>query len=269
MTAMKSDEFSSIWIRWILRGRLLLAALSEIAFGLSVYIFFLIRAYPGTSKRVLLILAAVSLVGALGYLLLLDRWMAPVFFGIKPSQRWTVLGAGVCLGVFLLLAGTPALKSAPENIVFLLPNQTVEIHAPDSQLVPDPEIVLQFFSTSAGEVSFDSAAYRGWKRSGAGLALTDLSDNSFRWTGKIGQTAELIFLRSPQGGYVNVSWNDFTETVNLQQDRNDKYLYPRYFRIPFNASADMVLLLAALAFVHFPFRVACGWYGNGMPFGRR
>lgn len=230
-------------------GRFGASLLLGMAFGLSVYNYFLVRVFPPTSRRSLLLLAGLVFVGACGYFLLLDRWIIPRLSRLKPVQRGLMLGSAVLLGGFLMLAGTESIEASPGSTIFLLPGRTVQITAPGSQLVPDPEVVLLYLKTSTGGIPFTEMEFEGWTQEGNQLILSDFSHNSLRWTGKPGREASFVFQGSSRGGYVIVDWGGFSETVNLQFDRSRKYVYAHEYPVPLHASGAVVLLLLAVNFI--------------------
>ncbi|MGH2582351.1 MAG: ArnT family glycosyltransferase [Anaerolineales bacterium] len=230
-------------------GRLLLALFVGLSFGSSLYNFFLIRIYPPTSRRVPILALAACLTSALVYFWITDRWLMPVWKSLKFRRRLSLLAAGTLLGTYLLVAGTNALKSAPEVFLLLAPEQTLEIRVPSEQAQLNPEIIILYFSTDGGDISFDSAETRGWQKTGARLQLTNLQDNSFQWTGKTGEKAVLVFARSPSSGAVEISWNGETEIIDLKHNKEDRLFYNAQFHVPFYATKEIVLSLAALSLI--------------------
>ncbi len=238
---------------WVLKdfrvGHWVASFFLGVAFALSVYNYLLIRFFPAGSLRVLILLALALLVGWAAYGWLLSRWMLPQLGRMTPLQRGSLVGVSLLLGVFLMFAGTPAVKASPGSIPLLLPTRTLHVVAPASQLVSDPQVVLLYIKASSGEIPFSGIKFQGWEKRGSQLVLLDFARNSLDWSGKPGQELALVLQRSPQGGYIQVDWGGFTEVVNLRLDREEKYLYKHEYPVPFLASGMSVLFLLAVNFV--------------------
>lgn len=242
-----------------LSNRLLLSLLVGLAIGLSLYNFLLIRLYPPTSKQVLLLTAVACLAGALIYFWLLQRWLVPTWRKQGFRQRLLLIATAILLSLYLLVAGTSVVnKTAPEVIAFLAPDQTLEINIPSAGQPPDVETTIVYFSTSAGDISFDSVDTRGWEKTDAGWQLVDPENNSFHWAGKTGPKATLVFARSPSGGLVEISWNGHSEVIDLAQGGSDRFFYNTQFPVPFYATRPVILALTLFAFIAIALP-ACVW----------
>ncbi len=196
-----------------------------------------------------MLLGLALLLGWAGYEWLLSSRVLSQLGRMRPRQRAMLLGASILAGIFLLYAGTPAVKVSPGSIPLLLPQRSVHITVPASQLVEDPQVTLLYIKTSTEEVPFSEIKYQGWEKRDKQLVLTDFSGNSLEWSGRPGQEVVLVLQQSPHGGYLEVDWGGFTETVNLRLDREDTYLYRHVYAVPFYASGVSVLFLLAVNFV--------------------
>jgi hypothetical protein len=231
-------------------GRWLLSLPFGLALGVSVYNFGLVQLFPPTSRRALLLTAVVCLLGALSYLGFLVSPTASVWKSLKHRQHVGIVAASVFSAIYLLSIINPVI-SAPETVTFLIPDQTVEIRVPASQINQEPAIVIRYFSTSLGDPPLYTAVYHGWERTDLGLQLIDAQNNSLRWTGKFGMTASVVFARSPDAGQVEISWDGGSELINLSKGNADRYIYNMSFPLPLYASnvSVLVLLTTALSYV--------------------
>src|SRR5512143_3583577 len=129
-------------------GRGLFSLVIGLAFSLTIYNYLLVSLYAPTSRRMFVLVPALAAAGVLGYFFLLDRWMLTKLAGMQPRQKVLSLAAACLLGAFLLAAGTNAITANPGSTIFLLPERSVEVSAPEQQSLPDPEVVLLFVKTS-------------------------------------------------------------------------------------------------------------------------
>jgi hypothetical protein len=182
--------------------RIFLSLLLGIVFGLSLDTYWRIDFLPPTSRRIILFTALASLFGTVGYFALLEFWIAPLFAEMRKFLHWGFVGLSILIGLFLMFAGTSAWKSLSRYITFLLTNQTLTISAPAQQQTAHAEVVILFVRTSISAISYDSMEYRGWKRDGDRLVLTDFIDNTLTWTSPTGEEPDIIFEQSLQGGRV-------------------------------------------------------------------
>jgi Dolichyl-phosphate-mannose-protein mannosyltransferase len=233
--------------------RLYMAILLGTGFGLSVYCYWLIDILPPTSRWIFLCTALAGLVTSVLFLFLIEWWVVPCLSALTQLQRWLLLGLSILTGAFLMFAGTNVWKSPERYLVFLLPNEQIKISVPLSQNLSNTSIAIQLFSTSIGDVSYNSIKYQGWQRKGSLLVLTDKENNSFEWTGKAGGQATIVFPTSAQGGMVQISTEEGEETINLSSRINGRYFYIHDFYTPFYASRTIVLLLGLLDFSAFCF----------------
>ncbi len=173
-----------------------LSLLLGIGFGLFVYSYWLIDFLPPTSKQIILYTLLFSLSGAVGYFLLLKLLILARLSVMTGLSRWMVIVSSVLIGVFLFFGGTTTWRSSTKYLTFLLPRETLEISVPAQQTNPEPEIIIQRFTTSLGDISYNEIDYPGWKRDSNQLVLKDISKNKLEWTGRTGDEAVILFLRS-------------------------------------------------------------------------
>jgi Dolichyl-phosphate-mannose-protein mannosyltransferase len=223
--------------------RLYLAIFLGMVFGLSVYAYWLIDILPPTSRWTFLFTALSSLIAAVIFLFLIELWVVPRWSALTKLQGWLLPGLSILTGAFLIFSGTNAWKSSQRYLVFLLPNEQFEISVPASQNRSNPDVAIQLFSTSMGDISFNSIKYQGWEREGTLLVLVNAKNNSLEWTGKVGEQATIVFSTSAQGGVVQISSGGEEETINLLSKTSGKYFYLQHFHIPFYASRAIVILL--------------------------
>ncbi|HEX2697382.1 MAG TPA: glycosyltransferase family 39 protein [Anaerolineales bacterium] len=215
------------------------------AFALSVYSYWLIDFLPPTSRQVIFYTLIAGLMGTIGYYFLLKSCIAPVWSELTGVQQWVITGLSALLAGFLMLAGTNAWRSASRYITFLLPTQTLKVSVLGQQ-GSNSQISILRFTTSLGDVSYNTLKYGGWKRQGYQLILVDPANNWLEWTGQSGESATIVFLR--RDGLINIEWNGENQTVELTSNEGDKYQSIHQFNVPLYASRSMVLFLVALNF---------------------
>jgi hypothetical protein len=214
-----------------------------IGFGLFVNGYWFIDKFPAESKQLLLITSLVSLLGAIGYFLLLG-WVRTKFAALSLLQRTTLIGSSILIGAFLFFGGTDQWRSSPRYITLLLPSHSLQVSLRPTE--PPGEISLVWFNTSLGDVSYDAINYRGWKKQGDQLILQNPTDNELSWKGKTGEMNQLVFQSSLRGGTAVISWDGQEETLNLSSKKNT---YVHSFEVPFYASPRLVLFLGIFNFI--------------------
>ena len=222
----------------------------------SFYNYYQLLEFNQVGSALLAVIFVACCAASFGYYSSMGRQAARTWLGFSPLYRFLLIGGCAILASYLLIT-TTALTVSPETLAFLQPARTLEIKAPSTQNNSSPEIIFYYLSTEAGDIPFDEATYHGWqgadaeaglRQSGYWLVLSDFSDNSFTWTGKPGDKAQLAFARSPQGGMIEISRNGVTETVDLAYDREARYFHNVRFSVSPFASTKAVLLVEGLTF---------------------
>lgn len=217
-------------------------------FALSLYSYALIDIFPAFSKRIMLLTILAGLIGAIGYFFLLELWIIPRLNGMKKNARWAFIGGSILGGLIVMFGGTNAWTSPARYINFLLPRQTLEISIPALQQSAGKDTTLLWFTTSAGEISYETVSYQGWERVDNSLVLIDPENNNLEWRGITGGKAILMFRQSPLSGNIDIAWNGSHESLDLFSVKENEYLYVYNFDVPWYASRGFVLALTAVNF---------------------
>jgi hypothetical protein len=229
--------------------RVYLSLLLGVIFGFSVYAYWLIDIFPPASRRILLFTVFAGAMGTVGYYFLLELWLVPRFSQLTGAAKWKAAAWGIGIGLFLMFAGTSAWMSPSRYLIFLLPEESLEISVSSSSDANTSATTVLWITTSLGDVSYDTIDYLGWRRKENQLVLDDRLNNSFNWTGRAGEKVSILFRKSPQSGKINISWNGERETIDLFSDSVGDYLYHHEFQIPFYASQPMALWLVSINFI--------------------
>ncbi len=228
--------------------RLYLALFLGAMIGLSVYCYWLIDIFPPTSNRIFLLTILIGIVAAAGSFFLIELWLVPCWPILTQPQRWLLSGLSVLIGSFLLFAGTSTFKSPDRYLAFLLPNEKIEISVPPSKNPPNTDVAIHLFSTSMGNVSFNSIKYQGWQRKGDLLVLTNTKDNSLEWEGIAGKQVSIVLSDSTHQGILQISTDGGEDTVDFSSGIGKQYLYTHSYSVPFYASRTAVTLLGIADF---------------------
>ncbi len=223
---------------WLIGAGIILGT----GFGLFVNGYWLIDKFPAESRQLLLITIAASLLAATGYFLLLG-WMGASLATLSWLQRSVLVCSSILIGALLFFGGTDQWRSSPRYITLLLPSHRLQVSLPATEA--PGETALIWFNTSLGDVSYDAINYQGWKKQGDQLVLQDPAHNELSWTGKTGETNQLVFQSSARVGTAVISWDGQKETLNLSSKKNT---YTHTFQVPFYASSTLVLFLGILNF---------------------
>src|SRR5512141_2187798 len=143
--------------------------------------------------QALLFTILAGLLGSAGYYILLERCIAPLLVQPAKASRWGLLIGSMLIGIYLAVVYLNTQGSPSRYITFLLPRQTLKISVPAQPNIPDAQIAILRFSTSLGDVSYNTIHYKGWVRKGTDLVLTNPSSNTLEWAGRTGEEAVLTF----------------------------------------------------------------------------
>ncbi len=242
-------SLSSLSILKVNGYRIGLSLYLGIGFSISVYNYWLVDLIPLTHTQIILYLALATFGSSVGYYLLLELWIVPRLREMTRLMQWKLIGISIFVGIFLMFAGTSSWNLSSRYIAFFLPPETLSISVPAQQNDVNPQIVILRISTSVGDVSYNTINYNGWTRSGYQLILKDLLNNQLKWTGRTGEQAKIVFLRSSKGGTITVSWNGQSQMIEIPSSAGNTYTYTSDFTIPFYASNTMLLLLVVQSFI--------------------
>lgn len=226
-----------------------LALLLGGSFALVVYSYWLVDLFPPTSRPIIVLTALAGLAGAAGYYLILRLTSGAFQSGLTNASRWVLIVGSVLIGVYLAFAYLNGEGSSARYINFLLPRQTLRIQVPTAANAADTQVAITRFSTSLGDVSYDSLSYGGWSRSGTDLVLANASSNQLDWTGRTGEQAVLTFRTANEPRTANISWNGRAQTVNIPAGGDGRYQASFQFEVPFYCSQAFLLFLGAIDFI--------------------
>lgn len=224
------------------------AAILGAAAGLFVSGYWLVDAFPASSRLLLALTALAGVAAGVGYFLLLG-WIGR---NAAALSGWRWVGAGVigaAATVFLLFAGTNQWKAPSRYLTFLLPVHQFSLSFMLPESTPPP--TLAWFNTSLGDVSYSTVNIRGWKRVGEELVLENPTANALQWRGRTGDKVQLIFGGTASASQTRLSWDGQPETLVISGEKTN---YGREFGVPFFASATLIILLGL--FSVFPLSLA-------------
>jgi len=206
-------------------------------FSLWSYGFWLPSLFPLESNRIYVSIAALFLAGTIICYLILNKLVIPGFKQLSRADRKWVLGSSIFLGLFLYISAFNVNVVNHKTIYFLLPEQTLEIQASQSQYSLAQDIKLQGMSTSVGDISFNQMVSKGWSRVNQDgihkmLVLNEYQGNLVSWRGRTGAIATLIFATSPTGGSVEVSWNGVKQIIDLNSTETGVIEVQQDFPVP-------------------------------------
>ena len=121
--AKSFSRFFTVKPAWLLPAALLLG----LTFGLFVYAHWLSGSLPPTSKRLLVYTLLACLFGALGHFFLLKAILLPSVLRLTRAGRGFFLGWSLLGGFLSLLFGSNVWEARTQYLVFLLPEQRLEI----------------------------------------------------------------------------------------------------------------------------------------------
>lgn len=234
------------------RNKLLVLAAMVLGTGLGLFIsgYWFADLFPAESKQLLLVTLAMILLGAVGYFYLLE-WMRAILYEFSALQRWILVGICILIATFLFFAGTDQWRSSERYVTILLPTHSLRISISGTTspsgvtTTPPGKTAIQWFNTSLGDISYNAISYQGWRRAGDQLILEDTEHNFLTWSGKVGDTAEIIFSSLGANQHTSVSWDDQTVGLHITAGKST---YTHSFIVPFYASRAMVLLLGLINF---------------------
>ncbi len=219
------------------------AVVSGAAFGLFASGYWLIDLFPVGSRLLILLAGLLALIGAAGSYWLL-RWAQTPFAALSGQRRGLAVALSLLAGAALFFGGTSRWMSQTRYVPFFLPSHHLRVSVEPGQAAAGDVRVL-WFSTSLGDVSYDTIQMRGWKRAGDELVLVNASDNSLEWVGRTGADAELVFRSSSEPRKALIQWDSSAETASLAPGKST---YQKTLDVPWFASRALVLVLGTIVF---------------------
>jgi len=198
-----------------------------------------------------------ALVPAIYFLLSLSVIPNLRIFSPRGRAGWLLLSALIGFLAVLVTVKLP-------YFIWSLPKHSIEISIPAGE--PDRSVVLQWFTTSLGDIGFGQIEQEGdWQRMDAGLVLTGASPASLRWSGRTGDSVQIVFIGNPEAGSVSIALDgisqllaltapagnpvEFEQSLPLSLFNRHLVLFSLWFSVCF------LFLALTLFLVHVPFRI--------------
>jgi len=228
----------------LLKDRLLfffLALSAGIALGVFASSYWLVDMFPLGSRRLFGLTLLIGFVGTGGYFYLF-RWLFAQLLLITRLRRIQIIVLSMLVGTILFFSSTAQWKKLALNINFLLPVHEIEILIPPEN-APE-EVVLMWFHTSLGDVSYNDIEYQGWVKESNKLFLRAPSKNFFLWAGKSGEKIELTY-QVIGNGSATLVWDGKEEILSLGTGLVN---FKRSLEVPWYASREAILFLGIVFF---------------------
>ena len=212
---------------------------------LTAFVYFYYIQTPILSRRENLIALFIFLILIVACYLLLSRFLLPhlVGYSLKGRVAWLLLSA--LIGFF---ATVISLKVP--YFILLLPKNSVQINIPSGE--PDRTITLQWFSTSLGDISFNQLNKEsGWNRTGNELVYTGSSPTMLRWSGRTGNSMQIVFSGNPIAGTVSISTNGLSQELSLDAPSGTAVKFEHHLTI--NPGSEILVLFSLWFSVSFIF----------------
>ncbi|HEX2998064.1 MAG TPA: glycosyltransferase family 39 protein [Anaerolineales bacterium] len=227
-------KIPGLFLAALKRVEALLALIFGACLSVAAYCFILVDLLPVTGHRIIALTALAFIAGVLVGYFLFHRLRAVL--KVLPIQRRFILcGIGLLLSIFVAYNGPAAWRQEHRYPVFLNPDQTLSLQVQTDIFQPGDGVVIKWLTTKFGEVSLDTATYRGWQRQGGQLVLVDPENNQFSWRGKTGDNVQIV-LYSPRPATALVTLNGVTKKIALDDNLLGEQAISLPVKIPLYAS---------------------------------
>jgi hypothetical protein len=191
---------------------IILLITAGIGLFLAGFIYFLFLQTPQITRREILS-AGLAWLAASGLIyLLLVKILIPVLSRYASRVRLGWILVSLTFGLLIAIVTRP-----PEAFV-MMPVHTLEIQVIET---PAEGVTIDWFTTSLGEVSFSQFETGSeWKTQNGQLTYDGNAPATIRWQGRVGESARLVLVPSPQGGSVQVVWDGQREVLDLSPENN-------------------------------------------------
>ena len=237
---------------WILLVSIAFSAL------LTAYVYFFFVQTPTLSRREPLIALLVFLALTAVCYLLLSRFLRPLLLGYSSKGRvaWLLLSA--LIGFFAIVI-TPKVP----YFILTLPKNSIQINIPPGG--PQRTVTLQWFTTSLGDISFNQLHQEGdWKRTDTELVYSGSSPAMLRWSGRTGNSLQILFTGNPTAGSASISTNGVSQELDITSPTGTPVKFElqlavspiNHFLVLFSLwfSVSFVFLALTLFLVHVPLK---------------
>lgn len=221
-------------------------------FSCAIHAYLLIDLFPITSRRLAFLTILIFVVVLIASFFVLKRVRS--FICNHPELRTgKLITISLIAGIVFLIVGSDEWQQSHRYFTFFLPTNTIAIKY-NGNPIPDQSISLTWFSTSVGEVSFDSMEKSGWEREGDQLILQDSASNQILWKGKTGEQITLVFSGLSQESEIFVSINGTDYWQVFQPGTGNEQIFTSHIPVFFFASRwiaviSTILSLAILVFL--------------------
>ncbi len=180
-----------------------------------------------------------------------------IFRRVLPNlanpQKRSVFILLLCISLLLGMVLAYSLKvHKNENLTFL-PHHQLKIRVPKA---PQPSVVeLKKFTTSLNKNALSELKTSGdWRKVGTSFVSQGKTDSELTWNGIAGSYAELFFTPNPNGGEVEITWDEKILIIDLKRSGKDEISLSQDF--PVNKinrwSMFVIVGLALVPFIFFP-----------------
>jgi hypothetical protein len=225
---------------------------------LTTYIYFFFFQTPLLSRResALALLLFLVLIPAAYFIL---SHLLPQFrsYSSRGQVCWLLLSTLIGFLAVLVTLKLP-------YFIWSLPKHTIEISIPAGE--PDRSITLQWFTTSLGDIGFGQLEQEGgWQRMDAGLVHNEASPASLHWSGRAGDSVQIVFTGNPEAGSISIAVDGISQQLVLAEPAGNPVkfevslplsLFNRHlvlFSLWFSVS--FLFLALTLFLVHIPLRI--------------
>jgi hypothetical protein len=238
---MKSKKRLFLW---------LFSSVLGIAWGVFAHSYWLLDDSRWAGYRLVAVVAGIVLAASVFHFIGLTDLLCPYWKAYDKRHRFWLILASAGMGAWVFFVGTYAWDRPSRYLVPFLPHHRLEVVAKVEQSgEQDTSLVLTYFSTSLGEVSFSQVDYRGWERRDKyTLILTSWNVNHLIWEGRVGEKISMDFMigNFSGPGELIFKWEDGKEEkVELARG---KVHYSRRFNVPWFASRLALFALGTFLF---------------------
>ena len=153
---MKSKKRLFLW---------LFSSVFGIAWGVFAHSYWLLDDSRWAGYRLVAVVAGIVLAASVFHFIGFTNLLCPYWKAYGKRHRFWLILASAGMGAWVFFVGTYAWDRPSRYLVPFLPHHRLEVVANVEQSgEQDTSLVLTYFSTSLGEVSFSQVDYRGWER---------------------------------------------------------------------------------------------------------
>ncbi len=207
-------------------GALVVSLVLGLSIGGCIYLGLLQRHF--FSYRYALYGILLSAAGTILTAWLNRKFILPFFKRFSRQIQVFILLITLLLGVVLLL------NTKLQPTYYILPDSQLEMRFTIPKLPSEEEGVrLLWVETGQGYVHYSTMQIDGkWERLFGNTIFASGQQVHITWSGKAGQTAEIVFRHTDYDQPVEITWNGQTRVVNLNQPRNPDVIVDTPIHVP-------------------------------------